>query len=268
MQPVDLAFEVFGKSNVDPIIILHGFLASSRNWRSVAKTLSERHCVYVLDMRNHGISPHAESMDYPSMAFDILHFMNRIGLDKAHLLGHSMGGKVAMWFALHHPARVNQLMIVDIAPVAYRHSFDPMIQALRQLPLPNLTNRKQAEQHLAEAIPDLAFRQFLLQNLLLREGAYLWRINLDIIQRNAHHIVGFPEVQTRIFSGEALFIAGQHSAYVDTESVALRFPKATIEVIPDTGHWLYVEAPDRFCELVLRWLADSSLTRSSLRWPL
>lgn len=254
MTNLDLAFEVFGEPNACPIIILHGFLASSRNWRSVAKTLSIHHCVYVLDMRNHGASPHAEAMNYPAMAIDILHFMNNKGLYTAHLLGHSMGGKIAMWFALHYPERVGQLMIVDIGPVAYQHSFQPIIHALKQLPLRDLVNRKQAELHLTEAIPDLAFRQFLLQNLQLNNGVYSWRINLDIIQTNAHHVVGFPEVQVEFFSDKVLFIAGENSVYVDPESVLLRFPRATIKVIPNTGHWLYVEAPEIFCDLILSWL--------------
>jgi pimeloyl-ACP methyl ester carboxylesterase len=254
MSTVELAFEVFGEPNACPIIILHGFLASSRNWRSVAKTLAVHHCVYVLDMRNHGASPHAELMNYPVMARDILCFMNNKGFERAHLLGHSMGGKVAMWFALHYPDRVEQLMIVDIGPVAYQHSFQPTIHALKQLPLRDLANRKHAEQLLAEDIPDLAFRQFLLQNLQLNNGVYSWRINLDIIQTNAHYVVGFPDVQVDSFSDKALFLAGQNSVYIDAESVRLRFPYATIEVIPDTGHWLYVEAPDIFCDLIINWL--------------
>ena len=254
MRPVDLAFETFGEPNGCPIIILHGFLASSRNWRTIAQKLAVTHRVYVLDMRNHGASPHVDSMDYPVMAADVLNFMEQLGLHKSYLLGHSMGGKVAMWFALHYPERVESLMVADIAPVSYQHSFDAMLHALRHLPLSQLANRKQAEQHLADAIPDLAFRQFLLQNLLLEDGAYYWRINLDIIQNTAHNIVAFPEPNQTVFDQPALFIIGGNSSYVDRCSVLARFPHARIAEIPDTGHWLYVEAPDAFYKLVLDWI--------------
>ena len=255
MNPVDLAYESFGESSDSPLIILHGFLASSRNWRTIAKRLAEKHHVLVLDMRNHGVSPHAEDMDYPVMAQDILWFMDKMGLQKAHLLGHSMGGKIAMWFALHHPQRVEKLMVADIAPVHYKHSFDPIVHALKALPLDQLANRKHAEQFLAEAIPDVSFRQFLLQNLLLKDGQYYWRINLDIIQKTAHHIVGFPEPVQPIYPQKALFIAGEHSAYIQPEAVMERFPNAEIIEIADAGHWLYVQAPDEFCQIIEAWMA-------------
>jgi pimeloyl-ACP methyl ester carboxylesterase len=193
-------------------------------------------------------------MNYPDMAGDVLHFMDRMNLAQAHIVGHSMGGKVAMWLALHHPERIQKLVVVDIAPVAYQHSFTPVIEALQQLPLEQLSTRKQAEEELATAIPDLSFRQFLLQNLLLRDGAYYWRINLDIVQQTAHHIVDFPQPSFDRFEFPALFIAGEYSNYVDTEAVMERFPKAKLAIIPETGHWLYVEAPDAFCALVIEWL--------------
>ena len=255
MQSLELVFESHGQPNACPLVILHGFLASARNWRTVAKRLAEKHQVYVLDMRNHGASPHHEQMNYPAMAQDVLAFLDALGVPKAHVLGHSMGGKIAMCLALSHPHRIANLLVADIAPVSYEHDFAPMIRALRQLPLAQLRNRKDAELHLAEAIPDLEFRQFLLQNLLLKDGAYYWRINLDIIHKNAHHIVGFPEHFTEAFAEKALFIAGEKSAYVRQEAVLTWFPHAEIVQIPDTGHWLYVEAPDVFCQLVADWIS-------------
>lgn len=256
MKPVELVYENFGDVSDCPILILHGFLASSRNWRTVAKRLAENHRVYVLDMRNHGASPHAERMDYPVMAEDISKFLDSHGLQKVHLLGHSMGGKVAMWFALHNPERVEKLIVADIAPVTYNHSFDAMVHALRQLPLEQITNRKQAEQFLLDAIPDMGFRQFLLQNLVLQNGVYSWRINLDIIQQNAHHIVGFPEPVNQAFLDKALFIAGERSAYIQPDAVFKLFPEAEIVQIADVGHWLYVEAPDAFCKVVEDWVGS------------
>lgn len=257
MQPISLHYESFGQPDTVPVIVLHGFLASSRNWRTVAQHLAGEHLVYVLDQRNHGASAHAQFMDYPSLALDVLHFMDELQIKTAHLLGHSMGGKVAMWLALHYPERVEKLVVVDIAPQAYQHSFMPIIKAMRELPLQQLSNRKQAEQALAADIPDLGFRQFLLQNLLLRDGEYFWRINLDFVEHSAHHIVDFPQPSVERYHFPALFIAGEHSNYVDSEAVLERFPKARIAVIPQTGHWLYVEAPQQFCALVGDWLADS-----------
>ncbi|MBS4051069.1 MAG: alpha/beta fold hydrolase [Methylomonas sp.] len=254
MKVVDLAFETFGNENNCPLIILHGFLASSRNWRTVAKRLAENHYVYVLDMRNHGASPHAEQMDYPLMAHDVIDFMDKLGLAKAHLLGHSMGGKIAMWFALHYPERVQKLVVADIAPISYEHSFDAVIHALRSLPLDRIKNRKEAEQFLADAIPDAGFRQFLLQNLLLKDGNYFWRINLDFIAKTAHNIVGFPEPARQRLADKALFIAGERSAYIQPDAVLKLFPRAEIVEIANTGHWLYVEAPDIFCQVVDNWL--------------
>lgn len=261
MRPVNLMFEAFGESDACPIIILHGFLASARNWRTVANRLAVNHRVYVLDQRNHGASPHAENMDYPAMAADVLHFMDNMGLGTAHLLGHSMGGKVAMWFAMHYPERVGKLIVVDIAPVNYSHSFDPVLHALRKLPLENLANRKQAELHLAGVIPDLGFRQFLLQNLMLRDGVYFWRINLDIIHGNAHYVVGFPQTSLTSYDAPALFVVGEHSDYVDHIAVIDKFPNAKICEIPGTGHWLYVEAPEIFCNLVLSWIEEMTISQ-------
>ncbi|PKD41231.1 alpha/beta hydrolase [Methylomonas sp. Kb3] len=254
MTTIELAYDSFGEPGDTPLLIVHGFLAASRNWRSVAKRLAEQRHVYVLDMRNHGSSPHAEVLDYPSMAADLLAFMDSHGIHSAHLLGHSMGGKAVMWFALHHPQRVAGLIVADIAPVSYQHSFDDLVDALSRLPVNSIGNRKQAEEALAEAVPDLAYRQFLLQNLLLKDGNYYWRINLDIIQKNAHHIVGFPEVGERRFVRSVLFIGGGNSKYLDEEAIYAVFPQAKIAKIPDTGHWLYVEAPDAFCRLVEDWL--------------
>lgn len=256
MASVELVYESHGEPVGTPLIIVHGFLAAARNWRTVAKRLAANRHVYVLDMRNHGSSPPAENLDYPSMAGDLIAFMDRHGIAAADLLGHSMGGKAVMWLALQHPQRVANLIVADIAPVSYQHSFDALIDALGSLSVENIGNRKQAEEALAEAIPDLAYRQFLLQNLLLKDGQYYWRIDLDIMRRNAHHIVGFPDADTATFARPALFIGGERSKYIDEQAVYQAFPAARIEIIPDTGHWLYVEAPEAFCRLVEHWLLE------------
>ena len=195
-----LVFEEYGQATQPALLILHGFFASSRNWRKIARKLAENLHIYLLDMRNHGDSPHDAIMDYPSMAADIELFLDSQQLNRANILGHSMGGKAAMWLALSHPERINKLIVADIAPVSYRHSFDNLIQALKQLPLDKLTNRKQADSLLSGPIPESSFRQFLLQNLVLKEGKYSWRIDLDVFSNTADDIIAFP--------GHLIVIAG------------------------------------------------------------
>ncbi|MFA5921477.1 MAG: alpha/beta fold hydrolase [Methylococcaceae bacterium] len=251
MEAIELAFEEWGKPGDTPLIILHGFFASSRNWRQVAEKLAAKFHVYVPDMRNHGASPHHPVMDYPSMAADLLLFMENRGLTTASLLGHSMGGKVAMWFALNHPDRIDKLIVADIAPVSYTHSFNNLIQALKALSLHEISNRKQAEQLLADAIPELGYRQFLLQNLILKDGAYCWRIDLDIFYQMAPNIIAFPGVEQIVpFTGKTLFLAGEDSGYVKADDVSILFPEATLSVIANAGHWLHVQQPDVIIEQV------------------
>jgi len=255
MVAVELAFEELGNPGDAPLIILHGFFASSRNWRQVAEKLAVKFHVYVLDMRNHGASPHHPVMDYPSMAADLFLFMENRGMTTVSLLGHSMGGKVAMWFALNHPERMDKLIVADIAPVSYTHCFNNLIQALKALPLHEISNRKQAELLLASAIPELNYRQFLLQNLVLKDGAYCWRIDLDIFYQMAPNIIAFPSVeQLTPFTGKTLFLAGEDSGYVKAEEVKTLFPEATLSVIANAGHWLHVQQPGVFIEWVEKFL--------------
>jgi len=251
-----LNYEEYGEPNKPALLILHGFFASSRNWRQVAKRLAERYHVYVLDMRNHGHSPHKAVMDYPAMSADITQFLRTHQLSNAHILGHSMGGKVAMWLALTEPETINKLIVVDISPVSYQHSFDDIIGALKSLPLEVISNRKQADDFLATAIPELSFRQFLLQNLILKSGQYAWRIDLDIFLKTADHIIAFPDTQIiEPYLGKALFLAGGQSSYVQPASVYALFPYADISIIEGTGHWIHAEKPAIFCEQVLAFLS-------------
>ncbi|QWF71422.1 alpha/beta fold hydrolase [Methylomonas paludis] len=257
MQAIALAFESFGESQSGtPLLILHGFFASARNWRSIAKQLAQQRQVFVLDMRNHGSSDHHVHMDYPAMAEDVRLFMDNQQIDTADIIGHSMGGKIAMWFALHYPQRLGKLIVVDISPVSYQHSFATTVAALKNLPLHELGNRKQAEQHLAALIPDLNYRQFLLQNLVFEAGQYSWRVNLDFFADNAANIVAFPaQLSAQIYPLPVLFLAGENSFYIRPDSIYQRFPNAEIKEIPGAGHWLHVDAPALFLQLVSAWLA-------------
>ncbi len=256
METVALAFEELGDPNHPALLILHGFFASSRNWRQVAEKLAVDYHVYVLDMRNHGSSPQNPQMDYASMSADLLRFMDDKSLNTASLLGHSMGGKVAMWFSLNHPVRVDKLIVADIAPVTYSHCFNKLISALKALPLAEINNRKQAELLLAEDIPELSYRQFLLQNILLKEGCYRWRIDLDIFQQSAPAIIGFPDTQSvKPYSKACLFLAGSDSDFVKQQDVKSVFPDAILSVIDKAGHWLHVQQPQTFIEQVQEFLS-------------
>ncbi|WP_305907397.1 alpha/beta fold hydrolase [Methylomarinum sp. Ch1-1] len=256
MKPLPLAFDEFGDPAARPLVILHGFFASSRNWRTIAKKLAVRHHVYVLDMRNHGASPHSPQMDYPVMATDLKYFLDQQGVERVNLLGHSMGGKAAMWFALNCPDSVDKLIVADISPTRYRHSFDQTIQALQNLPLHAINNRKEADEILAETIGDSSYRQFLLQNLQLEAGEYRWRVDLDIFYRTADNIIGFPDVEgVTPYSEKTLFLGGEHSDYIRREDVRRLFPAARIKTIPDAAHWLHVQAPELFCDEVDSFLA-------------
>lgn len=250
-----LAYEEYGDESCEPLIIIHGFFASSRNWRQIAKRLADDFHVYVLDMRNHGLSPHHPEMDYPIMSEDINSFMDEHGLISAIILGHSMGGKVAMWFSLNNPEKVNNLIVADISPVSYQHSFDHTIQALKGIPLEDVSNRKQADEFLSSAIQEQAYRLFLLQNLQLIDGKYTWRVDLDIFYRTADNIIAFPQLGSLKPSGDkALFIMGGNSHYTDKDAIYDCFPKADISVLAGANHWLHADDPDGFLRNVTEFL--------------
>jgi len=253
-----LSYEEYGDSQAPVLIILHGFFASARNWRQVAKKLSEQYHVYIVDLRNHGQSPHDTIMDYPVMANDIKQFIVKHAIKEANILGHSMGGKVAMYLALNADDIINKLIVADISPTNYKHSFDVIIRALKRLPLADINNRKQADVFLSEAIPELSFRQFLLQNLVLVDGHYQWRIDLDIFAASADNIIAFPEVESLIpYTAPVLFLAGANSNYIKEDDVYSLFPSAKIERIKQAGHWLHAEQPNAFCEAVKQFLTSS-----------
>ncbi len=254
MKSLKLYFEEYGDKSSEPLIILHGFFASSRNWRQIAKKLAEHCHIFVLDLRNHGSSPHDPEMDYPSMVGDLESFMDERELERASILGHSMGGKVAMWLALSHPERVNKLIIADISPVSYEHSFDHTIQALKDIPLNQISNRKQADDFLSTAIPEMSYRMFLLQNLQLTDGKYTWRVDLDIFQKTANNIIAFPETNYSPFADDALFIMAENPRYTNTEAIYKFFPQAEIFVLKGANHWLHVEQPGIFLTNVINFV--------------
>jgi esterase len=251
------------------IIVLHGLFGRGRNWYSIAKFLSSAYQVYLVDLRNHGLSPHADEMAYEDMVNDVVAFQQTHQLLSFNLIGHSMGGKVAMLLALKYPQLINHLAIIDIAPVTYQHNFADILDALLSLPLAEIKSRKQAELLLANKIPQAEIRQFLLQNLCLAsdggEKSY-WRFNLPVLKASIEQIVGFPlsdnKQQNKVQSTvNTLFIAGTESDYINNSNrkvIKHFFPKANIVKVKDAGHWLHAEQPEILKNILIRFLKDSS----------
>ena len=255
---LELAHDAFGAAGL-PVVILHGLLGSARNWTSIAKELAASHRVFALDLRNHGRSPWAATMSFDEMAGDVTAFSERHGLGAVALIGHSLGGKVAMHLALTRPEVIERLLVVDVAPVAYGHSFGPFVEAMRQVDLAAVQRRSDADLQLLDAVPDAVLRNFLLQNLVKTEAGFAWRVNLEALAANMDELLGFPTpAADAAYGGPTLFIAGSRSQYVQPEHRPLierLFPDAEHAVIAGAGHWLHAERPAEFLAHVRRFLS-------------
>jgi esterase len=246
-----LAYKEFGAGS--PIVILHGLFGSARNWQAIARRLAAHHHVYTLDLRNHGASPWADTMSYHDLAEDVAAFVETRILAPTTVLGHSMGGKVAMVLALSRPTLVRRLVVADIAPVTYVHSFLPYVQAMQDLNLAGIARRDEADAALSERVPDTTTRMLLLQNLVLHDQHFDWRVNLPALAGAASELLGFPQFRDQRYQGPALFVHGERSAYVEPAYDAVvrqLFPRAEIVAIAEAGHWLHVDQPARFLETV------------------
>lgn len=256
-MPLELAADEFGSG--PPVAILHGLFGSGRNWRSVAQHLATRHRTLTFDLRNHAASPWADGMSYGEMVEDLRASLRARGIERAALLGHSMGGKVAMLMALLHPREVDRLVVVDIAPAANPPTLLAYIRAMRAVDLSGVRRRSEADLQLAEAVPDPAERAFLLQNLVIGENAAHWRLNLEAIERGFSQIVGFLDLPAGTgYSGPALFVAGARSNYIQPEhepEIRRLFRQARIMRIEGAGHWVHVEQPQAFLHAVAPFLS-------------
>ena len=241
-----------------PLIVMHGVFGSSDNWQTVGKEFAADHKVYLVDLRNHGKSPHSETFDYASMADDIVALMDAEGMSSANLLGHSMGGKVAMNLASRFPERVTKLIVVDIAPKYYPPHHSQIFQGFRSVDLSALKSRRDADEQMAKVIQNIGVRQFILKNLDRDEhGNFIWKLNLDVIEKKANEI-GAGMQDEASFDGVTLFISGGKSDYIlpeDHENIKSRFPEASIKTIEGAGHWVHAERPNELKEMVLNFLA-------------
>ena len=262
---MELAFHKSGSGK--PLVILHGLYGSSGNWMSIGKKLSQYFTVYLPDQRNHGHSPHHPVHTYETLREDLYEFFRIHRIENAILMGHSMGGKTAMSFALQYGSKIDKLIVVDIAPVDYRNTSQQVIHekiiSTLQLTDPTVIhNRNEADQMMQASIPQYGIRQFLLKNLKRNDnGRYEWILNIDAIAGNMEHIAAgiLPESSQEVYRTDvpALFIKGEKSRYIDRDSEAVIhrvFTHSRIVTIPGAGHWVHAEQPALFLQAVCEFL--------------
>ncbi len=254
----DLNYKKYGEEG-SIVIILHGLFGMLDNWSSFARQLGHHYQVFVVDQRNHGKSCHSEEMNYDLMVADLIYFMDAQGLQKAHWVGHSMGGKVAMNLALTHPERTNSLTVLDIAPRAYAPVHTPIFQALKSIDLNQEWTRSEIADKLAQKIPRPAIVQFLMKNLA-REGVkrFRWKMNLEAIHR-AYASINEAACPAKRFFGSVLFVKGGRSDYIqqkDMEAIRMYFPNAKLSIIAEAGHWLHAEKPKELMELLTEFIGE------------
>ena len=258
---LNLAFESAGSG--PPLVVLHGLFGSGSNWRGVARQLAASHTVHSVDLRNHGASPWADTMAYGEMADDVLQLCDRLALKAPAVMGHSMGGKTAMALALRHPQRVRRLLVVDIAPVSYADTLTPFAEAMRSADVMAAASRAEVQGRLQEAVPDPGVVSFLMQNLVMHNDHFDWRINLVGIGAAMPQLCGFPaDLLGARFDRPLTVIAGANSEYVaQRDGAAFRpmFTQVEIEVIRDAGHWVHADQPAAFLACVTRALQQGAV---------
>lgn len=261
---MDLNFKEFGAG--EPLVILHGLFGTLDNWQTIARQLADDFTVYIVDLPNHGRSPHTKGeFDYSEMSDAVAEFLTKNWIHETRLIGHSMGGKLAMQLALNQPDLIKKLAVIDIAPKKYSGGHGNIFKALFALNLKTLTDRKEAEQFLTEHLPEegAGTIQFLLKNLSRRAetsheptsdvqnpkytegGGFEWKMNLDVLWANYPRILDKLEGDTP-FRKPTLFVRGGTSNYVknaDFDVISKLFPNSAIETIEDAGHWVHAEKP-------------------------
>ena len=245
-------------ANRPSIIILHGVFGTSDNWQSFGKALAEQYPVFLVDQRNHGQSPHSDRFDYPAMADDLKEFITEHSLDRPTILGHSMGGKTAMFFAIHYPELLSKLIVVDIAPRPYPVHHQSVLAGLEAVAIDDVQSRQEAEAHMEPHVADQGVRQFLLKNLKRTDTGFGWKLNLSVIRDNIEAI-GVAVPDDRLFSEPTLFVRGEKSDYIQDKDKALIkqiFPAARIVAITAAGHWIHAERPEALLEVVLNFLSE------------
>ena len=257
---MQLHYRTIGESTPDhpSIIILHGVFGTSDNWQTFGKALSNQYHILLVDQRNHGQSPHSDQFNYPAMADDLQELVTTHKLAQPVVIGHSMGGKTAMFFAVRYPELLSRLIIVDIAPRAYPPHHQAVLDAFAAVDIAQLKSRQQAQQAMKPYVSDPGVQQFLLKNLRRTDDGFAWKLNLPIIRDNIQEIG--EAVPTDItFNKLTLFVRGAKSDYIldeDQDLIKQIFPKARLETVPDAGHWVHAEQPEALIKIVTNFLTE------------
>lgn len=264
---MELFYRKEGKGS--PMVVVHGLYGSSDNWINIGKRLAEKHTVYMLDQRNHGRSPFANSHTFNDMRYDLAEFFEKHNIEKATVLGHSMGGKTAMWFAYDFPEKVEKLVIADIAPKDYLllkedsqfYLHQNILLAMQEIDFSKIKSRNDVDDFLAQKIDDVNIRQFLLKNVAKDKinHIYKWRVNAGVLYDHLDEIVSgvnknWLDDRIPITSYPVIFIRGMKSKYILTKDETMIkeiYPDSKIIDIPDAGHWLHAEQPELFMKAVM-----------------
>lgn len=248
--PPALSLAVTELGSGAPLLFLHGLLGRARNWTSVGRAMADSYAVQLADLRNHGASPWSAAAGYAEMAADVASLIKAAGAGPVTLVGHSMGGKVAMALALTRPELVRRLIVVDIAPVRYASGYDRFIRAMLAADLSTGRRRADVDAGLAAAVPDAAMRAFLIQNLESRDGRLAWQPNLAVLLAAMPELMDFPaDLSAGAFAGPVRCLRGERSDYVGAagETVLRRlFPDTSVAAVPGAGHWPHAEQPAAF----------------------
>lgn len=264
---MELFFHSYGEGK--PLIILHGLFGLSDNWVTIARRIAKNYKVYIPDQRNHGNSPHHSTFNYYALADDLMEFMEEHEIEKPVLMGHSMGGKVAMNFALDYPENVEKLIVVDMSVRQYqaREIHRHLIQAMESVDFDKLHSRKEVEEHLKPMIPQKPLRLFIMKNLKrFSKNRLGWKLNLPVLKESLETIVEGISAGQR-FEKPSLFIAGGKSDYIldsDHERIKEIFPQSEIKNIPEASHWVHADAPEKFCAIVSEFLQNDCKSMQEL----
>jgi len=235
-----------------PLLILHGVFGTADNWVTLAKKFGKYRKVYLIDQRNHGLSPHDPSFTYDAMVNDIRLFLMAHDIIKPDILGHSMGGKVAMFFAVKYPDLLNKLMVIDIAPKFYPIHHDVILEGLKAIDIGKISKRQEADEELAEYVESATVRQFLLKNLKRNPTGFAWKMNLNVIYDNIANVGKGLEPEDK-FNHQTLFVRGALSKYIldeDLDSIKKHFPHSNLVTIHGASHWVHYEKPDELSSVI------------------
>ena len=245
-----LHFKKLGEG--EPLLILHGVFGSLDNWQTLGSTLSKDFTVYLIDLRNHGKSFHSDTFNYAAMADDIEELTQAENFGNINLMGHSMGGKVAMNVACRHSELVKSLIVVDISPKYYKPHHQHIFEGIRAVQVKQLNSRQEADQQMSSKISDFGIRQFILKNLKRENGEFQWKLNVEVIEKSIEKI-GEALPENYSYGGPTLFIKGGKSDYItesDGEVIKRHFPLCEVAEIPDAGHWVHAEQPQKLLKRV------------------